>query len=98
MDGNEKYGQKLVTENQGKEIKENAETQINELYRQIGKLKVERDFFFWQVGTIGAADRKTLVDPKHPELCIQRQCELLGISRSSYYYEPKEMALRYSVW
>ena len=32
------------TENQGKEIKENAETQINELYRQIGKLKVERDF------------------------------------------------------
>ena len=31
-------------ENQGKEIKENAETQINELYRQIGKLKVERDF------------------------------------------------------
>jgi hypothetical protein len=33
-------------ENQGKEIKENAETHINELYRQIGKLKVERDFFF----------------------------------------------------
>jgi hypothetical protein len=32
------------TENQGKEIKENAETHINELYRQIGKLKVERDF------------------------------------------------------
>ena len=32
------------TEKQGKEIKENAEAQINELYRQIGKLKVERDF------------------------------------------------------
>jgi putative transposase len=33
-----------------------------------------------------------LVDPKHPELCIQRQCELLGINRSSYYYEPKEIS------
>ena len=33
-----------------------------------------------------------MVDPKHPELCIQRQCELLGISRSSYYYEPKEIS------
>ena len=32
------------TEKQGKEIKEKAETQIDELYRQIGKLKVERDF------------------------------------------------------
>jgi transposase len=32
------------TENKGKEIKEKAETQIDELYRQIGKLKVERDF------------------------------------------------------
>ena len=33
-----------------------------------------------------------MVDPKHSELCIQRQCELLGISRSSYYYEPKEIS------
>jgi putative transposase len=32
-----------------------------------------------------------LVDPKHPQLGIERQCELLGISRSTYYYEPKEI-------
>ena len=32
------------TEKQGKEIKEKVETQIDELYQQIGKLKVERDF------------------------------------------------------
>ncbi len=29
------------------------------------------------------------VDPKHSELSIVRQCELLKMSRSSYYYDPK---------
>jgi len=30
-----------------------------------------------------------LIEPTHESLCIQRQCELLGISRSSYYYHPR---------
>lgn len=30
-----------------------------------------------------------LVDPNHPDLTITKQCQLLGISRSSYYYQPK---------
>jgi len=33
-----------------------------------------------------------LVDPKHPKLSIQSQCQLLGVSRSSYYYQPKEIS------
>ena len=33
-----------------------------------------------------------MVDPEHLELSIQRQCELLGVSRSSYYFEPKEIS------
>jgi hypothetical protein len=40
----EQASQIFEIENQGKEIKEKAESQIDELYRQIGKLKVERDF------------------------------------------------------
>jgi putative transposase len=28
------------------------------------------------------------VEPDHPEVSIRRQCELLGVSRSSYYFEP----------
>jgi len=31
-----------------------------------------------------------LVEAEHPELSIVRQCELLGISRSSLYYQPVE--------
>jgi putative transposase len=29
-----------------------------------------------------------LIDPEHPEISIIRQCEILGLCRSSYYYEP----------
>jgi putative transposase len=29
-----------------------------------------------------------LVEPDHPQLSVRRQCELLGLSRSSLYYEP----------
>jgi putative transposase len=33
-----------------------------------------------------------LVDPKHLQLSLQRQCQILGVSRSSYYYQPKEIS------
>jgi putative transposase len=29
-----------------------------------------------------------MVEPGHPELSVRRQCELLGLSRSTLYYEP----------
>ena len=29
-----------------------------------------------------------MIDPDHPQLSILRQCELLDLARSSYYYEP----------
>jgi putative transposase len=29
-----------------------------------------------------------MVDPDHPELSVVRQCELVAISRSGFYYRP----------
>ena len=29
--------------------------------------------------------RRKLIEPEHPQLSITRQCELVSISRSSYY-------------
>ena len=29
-----------------------------------------------------------LIEREHPRLSIARQCELLGLARSSYYYQP----------
>lgn len=34
------------------------------------------------------ASRRELIEADHPQLSIVRQCELLEISRSGYYYEP----------
>lgn len=31
-----------------------------------------------------------MIEPDHPELSIRRQCELVGLNRSSYYYEPAQ--------
>jgi len=32
--------------------------------------------------------RRTLIEPGHPDLLVVRQCELVSISRSSFYYQP----------
>lgn len=34
------------------------------------------------------AQKRSLVEPHHPEISIQRQCELLHLPRSSFYYQP----------
>jgi len=34
------------------------------------------------------ADKRTLLEPAHPQLSLSRQCALLGVSRSSFYYVP----------
>lgn len=34
--------------------------------------------------------KRPLVEPEHDRLSVVRQCELLGMSRASYYYEPWE--------
>jgi putative transposase len=36
---------------------------------------------------LSVAERKALVEPEHLSISISRQCELLGLARSSFYYE-----------
>lgn len=38
---------------------------------------------------MGAADKRRLIDRAHPSLSVRRQCELLGLARSSCYFEPR---------
>jgi putative transposase len=57
------------------------------LYQQIGQLKVEVDFL--KKNQIDSAEvKRQLIVPEHPSLSIVRQCDLLGLARSSYYYQP----------
>ena len=37
---------------------------------------------------LSAEAKRPLIEAGHPELSVRRQCELLGLSRSSLYYEP----------
>ena len=34
------------------------------------------------------SERKSMIEPNHPDLTISQQCTMLGISRSGYYYTP----------
>ncbi len=34
-------------------------------------------------------ERKAMITREHPELSLSRQCEVLSISRSSFYHAPK---------
>jgi len=36
---------------------------------------------------MSAEDKRRLIDAEDPDLSIERQCELLGLSRSSFYYQ-----------
>jgi putative transposase len=31
-----------------------------------------------------------MIDPKHPKLSVVRQCALVGLNRSTWYYTPVE--------
>jgi len=33
-------------------------------------------------------DGRLWIDPEHSRLTIEKQCELLGLPRSTYYYQP----------
>ena len=34
-------------------------------------------------------DKRALIETGHPQLSVRRQCQLLGVARSSLYYEPQ---------
>lgn len=38
--------------------------------------------------SVSVERKRGVIDPEHPRISITRQCELLGISRSGYYYQP----------
>ena len=77
--------------NKGKEQKnKNNDALVARLYQQIGQLKVERGFLGGKVRSMTPAQRRELTDRQHRHLSIVRQCQLMGVSRSSLYYRPKE--------
>src|SRR6478609_7493066 len=64
-----------------------AEARQAELYEQIGRLKMELEWLKKKLPP-SREQKCSLIDVGHPDLSVRRQCELLGLNRSSFYYEP----------
>lgn len=60
-----------------------------ELYRQIGQLKVELDWLKKKLSG-SVEEKRAWIEPEHREISVVRQCDLIGLSRSSYYYQPSQ--------
>src|SRR5215475_13116264 len=57
-----------------------------QLYQQIGQLKVELDWVKKKLDLLPEGKR-ALIEPDHPQISIARQCDLVGLPRSTYYYQ-----------
>ncbi len=68
------------------ECKDKAKSQAKqaELFQQIGKLQMELEWLKKNLNRLNALGLRKLVDSNHPELSISRQCELLGLPRSTH--------------
>ena len=58
---------------------------LEPLYQEINQLEDQLDSLRERL-PVTAKQKHLLVEPSHPILSTVRQCELLGLARSSYYY------------
>lgn len=62
--------------------------EADELYRQIGQLKVEMDWLKKNLNC-SAREKKAMIEPERPAIPISHQCDLLGLSRGAYDSRPR---------
>jgi putative transposase len=60
----------------------------NQLYQQIGQLKVEFDWLKKNL-PFSVRVRRELVEPDHEKISVSRQCQLLGLNRTGLYYRER---------
>ncbi len=76
----------LLSKKSGSADKEQEEL-ISRLYQEIGQLKVELDWLKKNL-VLSVEEKRSKIDYENRTLPVSRQCELLGLSRSAYYYQP----------
>ncbi|MFP6728647.1 MAG: IS3 family transposase [Alphaproteobacteria bacterium] len=67
--------------------------EVHDLHAKIGQLTVERDFLARGLKPMSRGERKAMIGRDALDLSLSRQCRLLSISRSSFYYAPKGESL-----
>jgi len=71
---------------------EKLEKENEALAKTLGKTTVERDWAVGKLKSLDLSNKKSLVTSKLTNLSLTRQCELLGLNRSSFYYRPVPMS------
>jgi putative transposase len=79
-------GTDIFGERDQKAAQVQADVEAN-LYEQIGRLKMELEWVKKKLPE-SRPERCALIEPEHPDLSVRRQCELLGVNRSTLYYVP----------
>lgn len=79
-------GAHLFASQRAKQRREQEALQA-ELYQQIGRLKMELEWLKKRLpDTIEA--KRAMIERDHATISVRRQCELIGLNRSSLYYQP----------
>lgn len=64
---------------------------VDQLYQHIGQLTVERDFLKKNL-SCSVEEKRKMIERNHSKLTLSRQCELLNLAPSVYYYKKKPMS------
>ena len=60
---------------------------VADLYEQIGRLQMELGWLKKNLPN-SIEGKRQCIEAEHPQLSVRRQCELLGLNRSSWHYRP----------
>jgi len=73
--------------------KQTEEGDKAKLFEEIGRLKIENDWLKKKLD-LTVNEKREAIDQENKEISVSRQCELLGLSRSAYYYKAKKVNTR----
>ena len=71
---------------------EELKAENDALAKKLGKTTIQKEWLEGKLKSLDLIDRKSLIESKHNQLSVSEQCQLVGISRSSYYYQPVPMS------
>jgi len=67
-------------------------SQNDDLAKALGKATIKSEWATGKLKSLDFDNKKSLIESKHNKISILEQCEAIGISKSSYYYNPVPMS------
>jgi len=81
-----------------KETNKKLQLEIDEYAKTVGQLTVENNWMRGKLKDLGLSKKKSIIDKsKSKTISVVKQCELIGLSRSSLYYEETQNANKLAI-